>query len=89
MADFKLKYNALDSSGSIVKSGTVICKRKMSKFDAIAGYEKHVKNKDARISRIEAIYCTPKTLLGYMPDFDIQSKESFSNQFKDFLKGNG
>jgi hypothetical protein len=87
--DFKLKYSAVDSKGLEIKSGTVICKRKLSKFDAIAGYENHLKNKDSRINRIEVIYCAPKTLLGYMPDFDMQSKESFTNQFKDILKGNG
>ena len=89
MADFKLKYSAVDSKGLEIKSGTVICKRKMSKFDAIAGYENHLKNKDDRIKRIKVIYCAQNTLLGYMPDFDMQSKENFINQFKDVLKGNG
>lgn len=89
MADFKLKYIAVDSKGLEIKSGTVICKRKLSKFDAIAGYENHLKNKDNRISRIKVIYCAQNTLLGYMPDFDMQSMDSFANQFKDILKGNG
>ncbi len=89
MANFKLKYIAIDSKGLEIKSGTVICKRKLSKFDAIAGYENHLKSKDSRINRIEVIYCAQNTLLGYMPDFDMQSKDSFTNQFKDILKGNG
>ena len=84
MSAYKLKYQALDNKGNIIKTGTVICYRKMSKFDAIAGYENHLKAKNSDINKIKVIYCAIKTVLGFMPEFDNQS-DDFAKQFKDAI----
>ena len=84
MNDYKLKYQALDIDGKIIKTGTVICKRKMSKFAAIAGYENHLKAKNKNINRIGVIYCSPKSILGYISEFDTQS-DDFAKQFRDAI----
>lgn len=41
--NFLVKYKAIAADGRVIKEGTIIAKMKMSKFEALAGTEEHLK----------------------------------------------
>jgi hypothetical protein len=65
---FIVDYQALDVHGRVIKTGKARCKNKLSKFDAMAGLENHLKKQDPQIKSIKVLSCRSEDILGLAED---------------------
>lgn len=67
MSNFRITYKAYNTKLQVIKEGNVIARNKMSEFDALAGYENHLKKTLPNLHRLECITLEIETMIGFVP----------------------